>query len=314
MSMKLYFTVTLLLICSFSYYMNTMDVNGNQEEYPDRDRSALEANNHNSLNLLTHPENHTNSGSCQKQKLERGTWFYPQEFNMALNKTLLKDLIIRNINVIYFSIGDETNLSAQTLHRYRMFIELAKKTGINAYAVVLEDPSFVNESSSELREMFGDIIKLTKNMFNVFIVDVEPQVVSGSNPENYLHKYVTMSSVLRKVADKHHVKYYDTVPDWYQTKMKNIGIVDGLNSLSSSGIYLLDYSSNVTQIITRLDAIKSDVNKCIVLNFKISPSGNEPYLNSSQIPSIISYLKASESAFGIFKAIDLVGLPQNLFS
>ena len=70
--MKLCFTVTLLLICSFSYYMNTMDVNGNQKEYPERDRSALEANNHNSLNLLTHPENHTNSGSCQKQKLEHG--------------------------------------------------------------------------------------------------------------------------------------------------------------------------------------------------------------------------------------------------
>jgi hypothetical protein len=314
MSMKMYLIVTLLLVCLFSYCMNTKDVNGNQKEYPDRGRSAFEANNHNSLNLLTPPENHTASGSCQKQKLERGTWFYPQEFNKALNKTLLKDLVNRNINVIYFSIGDETNLSAQTLQRYRMFIELAKRTGINAYAVVLEDPSFVNASSSDLRERFENVIKLTKNMFNVFIVDVEPQVVPGSNPENYLHKYVTMSFVLRKVADKHHVKYYDTIPDWYQTKMKNIGIVDGLNSLSSSGIYLLDYSSNVTQIITRLDPIKSDVNKCIVLNFKISPSGNEPYLKSSQIPSIISYLKARESGYGIFKAIDLVALPQNLFS
>lgn len=312
--MKLYFSVTLFLICSFSYCMNTIDISGDRKEYPVRERSALEPNNHNSLNLLTLPENHTNSGSCQKQKLERGAWFYPQEFDKALNKTLLKDLVHRNINVIYFSIGDATNLSAQTLHRYRMFIELAKKTGINAYAVVLEDPSFVNAGSSDLRGKFEDIIKLTKNMFNVFIVDVEPQVVHGSNPENYLHKYVTMSSVLRKVADKHHVKYYDTVPDWYQTKMKNIGILDGLNSLSSSGIYLIDYSSNVTQIITRLDAIKSDVNKCIVLNFKINPSGNEPYLNSSQIPSVISYLKARESGFGIFKAIDLVGLPQNLFS
>lgn len=314
MLMKLYFSVTLFLICSFSHCMNTIDISGDRKEYPVRERSALEPNNHNSLNLLTLPENHTNSGSCQKQKLERGAWFYPQEFDKALNKTLLKDLVNRNFNVIYFSIGDATNLSAQTLHRYRMFIELAKKTGINAYAVVLEDPSFVNVSSSDLRGRFEDIIKLTKNMFNVFIVDVEPQVVHGSNPENYLHKYVTMSSELRRVADKLHVKYYDTVPDWYQTKMKNIGIVDGLNSLSSSGIYLLDYSSNVTQIITRLDAIKSDVNKCIVLNFKISPSGNEPYLNSSQIPSMISYLKARESGFGIFKAIDLVGLPQNLFS
>ena len=312
--MKLYFTVTLMLVCSFSYCMNTIDVSGNQNVYPDRDRAALEANNHYSLNLVTSPENHTNSGSCLKQKLERGAWFYPQEFNKALNKTLLKDLVNRNINVIYFSIGYETNLSAQTLHRYRMFVELAKQTGINAYAVVLEDPSFVNASSSELRGRFGDIIKLTKNLFNVFIVDIEPQVVRGSNPENYLHKYVTMSSILRKVADKHHVKYYDTIPDWYQMKMKNIGIIDGLNSLSSSGIYLLDYSSNVTQIVTRLDAIKSDVNKCIVLNFKISPSGNEPYLNSSQIPYIISYLKARESGFGIFKAVDLVGLPQNLFS
>lgn len=314
MLMKLCFTVTLMLVCSFSYCMNTIDVSGNQKEYPVRERSSLEPNNHNSLNLLTPSENLTNSSSCQKQKLERGAWFYPQEFDNVLNRTLLKDLVNRNINVIYFSIGDATNLSAQTLHRYRMFIELAKKTGVNAYAVVLEDPSFVNASSSELRGGFEDIIKLTKNLFNVFIVDVEPQVVRGSNPENYLHKYVTMSSLLRKVADKHHVKYYDTIPDWYQMKMKNFGIIDGLNSLSSSGIYLLDYSSNVTQIITQLDAIKSDVNKCIVLNFKISPSGNEPYLNSSQIPSIISYLKARESGFGIFKAIDLVSLPQNLFS
>jgi hypothetical protein len=154
MLMKPYFTVILILICSFSYCMNTMDVSGNQKEYADRDRSALEANNHNSLNWLTPSENHTNSGSCQKQKLERGTWFYPQEFNKTLNKTLLKDLVNRNINVIYFSIGDATNLSAQTLHRYRMFIELAKRTGITAYAIVLEDPSFVNASSSDLRERF----------------------------------------------------------------------------------------------------------------------------------------------------------------
>jgi hypothetical protein len=248
-----------------------------------------------------------------KEVTERGIWLYPNEFKGALNTKLIQGLLDRKFNVIYFSIGNDTKISTKSMQQAIKFIEAAKEAGVEVYGVTLEDPSFVNSTELKLRQAFGNTIKNTRGLFDAYIIDVEPQIIKGSDPKVYLHMYVTMSNIISKIAEQNHVKYFDTVPSWYHEEMKRVGIINGLDSLSSDGILMLDYDANVSKIIKRYNAIKNEVNKGIVINFKVSPKDDGKYLDSLQIPDLIRSLNNQSISYGIFEAKYAITLLPKLF-
>ena len=111
-----------------------------------------------------------------------------------------------------------------------------------------------------------------------------------------------MSKIIHEIADHYNVKYFDTVPIWYHEEMKKIGIKDGLSSLFSDRLYLLDYESSVDKIMNKYSAIKDELNKCPVINIKLTPGFDEPNLDPSEISNAINSIKKTGAGIGIFEA------------
>jgi len=95
--------------------------------------------------------------------------------------------------------------------------------------------------------------------------------------------------------------------------MKKIGIKDGLSSLFSDRLYLLDYESSVDKIMNKYSAIKDELNKCTVVNIKLTPGFDEPNLDPSEISNAISSIKETGAGIGIFEAFYLLTLNSTYF-
>ena len=73
----------------------------------------------------------------------------------------------------------------------------------------------------------------------------------------------------------------------YHERMKKIGIKDGLSSLFSHCLYILDYGFSVDKIMKKYSAIKDELNKCTVMNIKLTPGFDQPNLDPSEISNAI---------------------------
>ena len=237
------------------------------------------------------------SQNCRKISGELGAWLYFSEFN-KIDKKIIKGLKEKNFNTLYLSLKykDGDYLLGNDI---KNFVASAKKQGFKVYAVILQDPVFIFANSTELRSSFGNIVKDSRHVFDGYIVDVEPHTKNRADPHLYLMRYVNMSKLIHKIADQYNVKYFDTVPIWYHEAMKKIGIKDGLSSLFSDRLYLLDYEPSVDKILNKYLAIRDELNKCTIVNIKLTPGFGEPNLDPSEISNAISSIKETgvESAF-----------------
>ena len=164
-----------------------------------------------------------------------------------------------------------------------------------------------------MRHSFGKIVKDSRHVFDGYIVDVEPHTKNRSDPKLYLMRYVNMSKLIHEIADRYNVKYFDTVPIWYHEEMKKNGIKDGLNSLFSDRLYLLDYESSVDKIMNKYLTIKDDLDKCTVINIKLTPGFGEPILDPFEISNAINSIKKTGSGVGIFEAFYTLTLNSTSF-
>ena len=215
---------------------------------------------------------------CRKSSEEIGVWLYPAEFE-KIDKKILRAMKERNVNSLYLSIDQTFDT------KIKNFISTSKNMGLNVYAVILQDPSFVYSNNYELSELFGNIVKETNKFFDGYIIDVEPHTETGADPSLYLLRYVNMSKSIHNIASWHNVRYYDTIPIWYHEEMEKAGIEGGLNSLYSDGIYLLDYEPSVQEVFNKYLPIKDQLNKCVIINIKLTPGG-EASINASELPSV----------------------------
>lgn len=121
-----------------------------------------------------------------------------------------------------------------------------------------------------------------------------------------------MSKSIHNIANEYNVQYYDTIPIWYHEEMEKAGIEGGLNSLYSDGVYLLDYESNVQEVLNKYLPIKDELNKCVIINIKLTPGGG-PSINASDLPSAIYSIKKTEAGIGLFEANYTLSLSPDLF-
>jgi hypothetical protein len=251
------------------------------------------------------------SQNCHKISGELGTWLYFSEFK-KIDKKIIKGLKEKHFNTLYLSLKyqDGAYIFGNDL---KNFVAYAKKQGFKIYAVILQDPVFIFANSTELRRSFGNIVKDSRHVFDGYIVDVEPHTKNRSDPQLFLTRYLNMSKLIHEIADHYDVKYFDTVPIWYHEEMKKIGIKDGLSSLFSDRLYLLDYESSVDKIMNKYSAIKDELNKCAIVNIKVTPGFGEPNLDASEILNAINSIKKTGAGIGIFEAFYTLKLNSTSF-
>jgi hypothetical protein len=244
---------------------------------------------------------------------EVGVWFYSSKF-ASLQNWMIDGLLHRNINTIYFSVGDGNGWDDPAkASQYTSFINYARSNGMKVYAVALEDPLYALMTESELNAAFSALISKTKDMFDTYIIDVEIHAINiiypngdylayTGNEKFYLEKYVQMSKILRSIADEHGVKYIDTIPPQYHAQMIAAGIIGGINQLSSHSINVMAYYSTPEEIMTSISKILEESKIRLVININIAKESWEPYLEAEGISWVIRTLKEQSLPIGIWYA------------
>lgn len=262
----------------------------------------------------TDSHNNIGYGGFDINVIEEGAWFYQSKFADPLDETMVDQLIERHVNTIYFSNVNENFKSFADYDDSMSFINHAKSNGMRVFAVTMQDPVWVMKSESELTQKFSSTIAATSDIFDTYIIDVEPHSLCKIYPNypcfnqdsqteaDYLQRYITMSQILRNVADGYNVKFVDTVPSWYHSHMKDLGVSSlGIGSLSSNSINVMDYASTQQQVMDRISGIRAEVTTPIVVNIKITTS-DAPWLEGAELTSTIAYLKQQQMAVGIFES------------
>jgi hypothetical protein len=129
----------------------------------------------NTTDLKTH-DPHADFNST-KQASEIGVWFYANKYLQNIPKDIVDRLGAKDINTIYFAGTTQEDWDNQSSRRvYSDFIQYAKEKGMKVYAVTLEDPSFLLKTSVELGKTFRQVIDSTRDLFDTYVIDVEPHV------------------------------------------------------------------------------------------------------------------------------------------
>jgi hypothetical protein len=248
-------------------------------------------------------------------QVEEGVWFYANYWKGPLTNLIVDELAKRKINTIYFSAPNNGGWdNSSKVFNYVDFINYARAKGMRVLGVTLEDPSFVFSTEPELKKTFGDFIKRTENIFDGYVIDVEPQAVPGADIHVYLPRYIYMSKILRTVADEYHREFIDSVPAWYHTVLKQIGISIGVNALSSNRINLIDYTYPTTEaILNNINDIRSEISTPYIVNLMITPGHGAPQLSGQEIPRTIITLKSNLLPIAFDEAQYLLKLDSGLF-
>jgi hypothetical protein len=271
------------------YHYGTNNMN------PDNHFAPLEERN----NLLQS----SNASSRDDSFLETAVWFYPKLYEPNIPITIVNEFAKLGVNVIYFggtTVADWKN--PITLKKYSEFVCYAYSKQIKVYPVTLEDPSFAFADSNTLKDEFLKFLLQTKDLFDTYVVDVEPHVQHLSDYAVYLPKYIRMSQDLQEIAEQYNVTYVDTVPYWYHHLIKNLGISQGLNILGGAAVNVMDYSYSSNRSIDNIRDIVKDVKKPYTVSIKITPGFGDPYLNEKEMQETVNFLKDRSISYGIFES------------
>jgi hypothetical protein len=238
-----------------------------------------------------------------KQSSEIGVWFYANKYLQNIPKDIVDRLGAKDINTIYFAGTDQEDWDNQSSRRfYSDFIQYAKEKGMKVYAVTLEDPSFALKTSLELEKTFRQFIGSTRDLFDTYVIDVEPHAILGPDPDTFIPEYVRMSHILGRIAQDEKVRYVDTVPFWYHALIKQIGISSGLDILASDSVNLMDYTYTSDQTLENIKQIDAEVKKPISISIKITPGQQAPQLKTSELSKAIEELNSQSLNFTIYEA------------
>ena len=247
--------------------------------------------------------NNTNyNNKIYSGKVEKGVWFYANSFENSIPLEIVDQLLTLNVNTIYFggtTIPDWKDPKKSQM--YSNFICYAYSKGLSVYAVTLEDPLFAFGKEKQIQEEFRDFILSTKDLFDTYMIDVEPHTLHISDPLVYIPQYIRMSLALQEISNKYNVTYVDTVPYWYHFVIKNIGISPGLNILGGDRVNLMDYTYTANQSINNIKAVLPEVQKPFTISIKATPGLGDPFLNSEQLKSTIENFENNSIPIGLFE-------------
>ncbi|MDF0682162.1 MAG: hypothetical protein P0116_14480 [Candidatus Nitrosocosmicus sp.] len=271
-------------------------------------------------NFAFTPAGYSPSNNSQNQ-LEIGVWLYVHCY-YDLDYGKVDEFLSRNINTIYFSVQNDDDCGGwddpALFQKYADFIEFARSQGMNVYAVTLEKPYYIKQNYDELEDSFGSFINKTKEIFDTYVIDVEPYDIEGgadpdAGPNVYVPEYIEMSKNLRSIADQYGVKYIDTVPDWLHTDLKNIGLEDGLDALYGDEVNIMTYYPTAEQVLDKIKDIRTEVIKPYVVSIKITEGLDAPTLQENEINKTINLLRTLSIPIGLFEADGIVQLPFSFF-
>jgi hypothetical protein len=57
------------------------------------------------------------------------------------------------------------------------------------------NPSFALKTSVELEKTFRQFIDGTRDLFDTYVIDVEPHAILGPDPDSFIPEYVRMSHI-----------------------------------------------------------------------------------------------------------------------
>ena len=234
---------------------------------------------------------------------EIGVWFYANRYSDTIPKIIVDKLQGWKINTIYFAgtdIEDWNNQSARNI--YSTFIRHANDKGIKVYAVTLEDPSFALKTSAELEDTFKQFIDLTRDLFDTYVIDVEPHAILGPDVHTFVPEYIRMSHILGRIAQEEKIRYIDTVPYWYHTVIRQMGISPGLDILASNGVNLMTYTYTSNQTLEYIKQIESEIKKPVTISIKITPGQQAPQLKMSELSKTIDEFNSQALNFTIYEA------------
>ena len=266
------------------------------------------------------PDGYSPSNHNQNQ-LEIGVWLYVHCY-YDLDYGEVDEFLSKNINTIYFSVQNDDDCGGwddpALFHKYVDFIEYARSQGMNVYAVTLENPNYIKQNYDELKYSFGNFINKTKEIFDTYVIDVEPYDIEGgadpdADPNVYVPEYIEMSKNLRSIADDYGVKYIDTVPEWFHADIKNTGIEEGLDALYGDGINIMTYYTTAEEVLSKIKDIRTEVIKPYVISIKITEGLDAPTLQENEISKTINLLRALSIPIGLFEAVGILQLPFSLF-
>jgi hypothetical protein len=234
---------------------------------------------------------------------EIGVWFYANRYFNTIPNVLVDKLEAWKINTIYFAGTDINDWKNKTTRNsYFNFIQYANDKGMKVYGVTLEDPSFALMSVEELEETFRQFINLTRDLFDSYVIDVEPHAILGPDVHTFIPEYIRMSHILSRVSQDEGVRYIDTVPYWYHTVIKQIGISPGLDILASDGVNLMTYSYSSNNTLENIKKIQSEIKKPVTISIKIIPGQTAPQLKTSELSATIDEFKLQSLNFTIYEA------------
>ncbi len=256
-----------------------------------------------------------------QSQLEIGVWLYVHCY-YDLDYSVVDKFLSKNINTIYFSVQNDNDCEGwddpALFQKYAGFIEYARSQGMNVYGVTLENPKYIKQNYDELEDSFGNFINKTKEIFDTYVIDVEPYDVEGgadpdANPNVYIPEYIQMSKNLRSIAEDYGVNYIDTVPDWFHTDIKNTGITEGLDALYGDGINIMTYYTTAEEVLSKIKDIRAEVIKPYVISIKITDGLGAPTLQENEISKTINLLRALSIPIGLFEAEGILQLPSSFF-
>lgn len=265
-------------------------------------------------NYLINTETLANHEPTNKKIPEVGIWFYSNFYNDSIPISIIDSLLTFKVNTIYFAGSTSADWQDPDKYRsYANFVCYAYSKGLDVYAVTLEDPFFAYAKETEILNEFANFIKATKGLFETFMVDVEPHTLHLADPLLFVPQYIRMSLILQQVANHYNVTYVDTVPYWYHSVIKNIGISSGIDILGGNEVNFMDYSYTFNQSITNINKLLPDIIKPVTVSIKVTPGYGDPYLNEFELTKTINHLQNNSISYGVFESQYLLRNMPDLF-
>jgi hypothetical protein len=280
----------------------------------DLEQQKVSKTKHTQKNNLIKSVTESKNEFTDKPNHEIGIWFYANFFDHELPISIIDKLPKFDINTIYLAgstISDWQN--PDKFKSYANFVCYAHSKGLDVYAVTMEDPFFAFEKESEIRKVFANFINSTQGLFKTFMVDVEPHTLHLADPLLFVPKYIKMSLILQQVANHYNVTYVDTVPFWYHSVIKNIGISSGIDILGGNQVNFMDYSYTFNQSITNINRILPEIEKPYTVSIKVTPGYGDPYLNEFELKKTIDHLQNNSIPYSVFESQYLLRNMPDLF-
>jgi len=254
----------------------------------------------------------------------RGVWFYWSKDPAILNHTTVDDLRERGISTIYFSaVAPEKIYDVATTAKTRDFIAYARTQQMNVFGVIFQDPLFALKNESDLLRSFNLIIDQNAGLYDGYIADIEPHVISRIYPQYtpfgqdlnttkyYLDNYVRRSRLLAAAAKDRGVLFANTVPYWYHSRLHSVGYDDGIDAFQGDFIILMVYANTSSGVLGRAADSVHNATLKQVIGINVRPGG-DPYLTGDELPlfwrSLPAYLADNPIVIGtaVFDARNLL--------